>query len=62
MDKKILEEIQKGDFSDFNMLNGNQQIEIMKSWDQDMWIKFCMQNTVSEEEVFESILKLIGSE
>lgn len=42
MDKNILEEIQKGDFSNFNMLNGNQQIAIMKSWNQDMWIKFRM--------------------
>lgn len=59
MNNDILEEIQKGEFSNFNMLNENQQIEIMKSWNHDMWIKFRMQNTVSEEEVFDPILKLI---
>lgn len=61
IDKNILEEIQKGDFSNFNMLNENQQIEIMKKWDRNMWIKYCMQNTVSEEDVFEPIFKLIDT-
>ena len=62
MDKKILKEIQGDDFSNFNLLDEDQQIEIMKSWNQDMWIKYHMQNTVSEEDVFEPIFKLIDSD
>lgn len=62
MDTKISEEVKKGNFSNFNNLDEDDQIEIMKSWDKDMWIKFRMQNTVSEEDVFEPILKLIDSE
>lgn len=60
--RTIIEEIQKGDFSSFNHLNEEQQIEIMKSWNQDMWIKYRMQNTVSEAAVFEPVFKLIDSE
>lgn len=59
MSNKLFEEIPKGDFSNLNMLNENQQIEIMKKWKRNIWIKFRMQNTVSEEEVFDPILKLI---
>lgn len=55
----LYEEIKNGDFTNFNMLNENQQIEIMKNWNQKQWIKFRMQNTVSEEEVFEPIIKLM---
>ena len=60
--RKISEKIQGGDFSNFNLLDEDPQIEIMKSWNQDMWIKFRMQNTVSEEAVFEPIIKLIDSD
>lgn len=44
--KKIIEEIQHGDFSNFNKLSESQQIELMKTWDRSMWIKYRMQNTV----------------
>lgn len=61
MTNKIFEEVQKGDFSNFNRLNEKQQVEIMKNWNSVQWIKYRMQNTVSEEDVFNPILKLIES-
>ncbi len=62
MNNRILEEIQSGDFTNFNMLSENQQIEIMKKWDGQQWIRFRMQNTVSEKDVFDPILKLSDEE
>lgn len=62
MNNRIFEEIQNGDFSNFNRLNENQQVEIMKNWNRDQWIKFRMQNSVSEEDVFNPIIKLIESD
>ena len=59
IDNKLYYELQNGDFSNFNKLNENQQIDIMRNWDREMWIKYCMQNTVSEEEVFDPIFRLI---
>lgn len=59
--KKIIAEIQHSDFSNLNKLSESQQIELMKTWDRSMWIKYCMQNTITEEEVFEPIFKLIES-
>lgn len=59
--KKIIEEIQHGDFSNLNKLSESQQIELMKTWDRSRWIKYCMQNTITEEEVFKPIFKLIES-
>ena len=58
-DNKLCYELQNGDFSNFNKLNENQQIDIMRHWDRKMWINYCMQNTVSEEEVFDPIFRLI---
>ena len=60
IDNKLCYELQNGDFSNFNKLNENQQIDIMRHWNKEMWIKYCMQNTVSEEEVFDPIFRLIG--
>ncbi len=62
MNNRILEEIQSGDFTNFNMLSEIQQIEIMKNWDEQQWIRFRMQNTVSEKDVFDPILKLSDEE
>lgn len=62
MNNRIFEEVQNGNFSNFNKLNENQKIEIMKKWDRSMWIKFRMQNTVSEREVFDPIFDFIDSD
>lgn len=58
----LFEEISNGDFKNFNNLEEEQQIEVMKSWNQDMWIKYCMQNTVSEDDVFDPIMRLIDED
>lgn len=62
MDNKILEEISKGIFINFNKLDEEQQINLMKTWNQDIWIKYCMQNTVSENDVFDPIMNLIEAD
>lgn len=47
------------EFAYLNNLDEDKKIEIMKSWDRETWIRFRMQNTVSEQEVFDPIMKLI---
>lgn len=56
------EEFQSGDFSRFNLLTKDEQVTVMQKWSKDTWDKFRMQNTVSEEEVFEPIFKLIDND
>lgn len=55
----LLEEIENGDFSRFEKLSEPQQIKLMATWDESQWDKYCMQNTISEEECFGPILKQI---
>ena len=62
MNRKISEEIQGDDFSNFNLLDEDPQIEIMRSWNRRQRTNFRMQNTVSEEDVFAPIIKLIDNE
>lgn len=47
------------EFAYLDNLDEDQKIEIMKRWDRQTWIRFRMQNTVSEQEVFDPIMKLI---
>lgn len=49
-------------FSNFNLLEEEQQIDLMKNWDRNMWIKFRLQNTVSESDVFDPIFKMIDED
>lgn len=48
-----------GNFSQFNQLREDDKASIMKTWPRETWVDYCMQNSVSEEDVFEPILKLI---
>lgn len=50
---------QSEEFSFLDNLDEESKIEIMKNWDKSTWINFCMQNTVSEHDVFDPIFKLI---
>lgn len=50
---------QSKEFVYLNNLDEERKIEIMKNWDKATWIRFRMQNTVSEQEVFNPIMKLI---
>lgn len=56
------EEFQNGDFSRLALLTEEEQAAIMREWSKDTWVKYCMQNTVSEKEVFEPIFKLIDND
>lgn len=47
------------EFTYLDNLDENRKIEIMKGWDRETWIRFRMQNTVSEQEVYDPIMKLI---
>ena len=55
----LLEEIDRGDFTRFNNLDEIKQGEIMKSWNEDKLMKYYMQNTISERECFEPVIKII---
>lgn len=55
----LLEEIDKGDFKRFENLSEPQQNKIMKTWNRQQWIKYRMQNTISDEECFGPVLKHI---
>lgn len=52
-------ENQSKEFVYLDNLDEERKIEIMKNWDKSTWIKFLMQNTVSEHDVFDPIFKLI---
>ena len=55
----LLEEIENADFSRFEKLDESKQIKIMETWNEKQWIKYRMQNTISEEECFSPVLKHI---
>lgn len=63
MDKKLIkqinQEILKEDFVTFDSMTEQDRLEIMKSWNSKHWIKFRMRNTVTEDEVFDPIFKMI---
>ena len=60
--KLLLEEVSKGDFDRFEKLDNSKKLKIMETWNQRQWNKYCMQNTISEEECFEPVLKIIRGE
>lgn len=53
---------QNDEFSYLNNLKEEQRIEIMKAWDEATWIRFRMQDTVSEQDVFDPIIRLIEND
>lgn len=52
-------ENQSKEFVYIDSLDEESKIEIMKNWDKATGIRFRMQNTVSEHDVFDPIFKLI---
>lgn len=48
-----------GNFFQFNQLSEDDKASIMMTWPRETWVYYCMQNSVSEEDVFNPILKLI---
>ena len=63
MDTEKIKQINKAilieDFVTFDSLTEPERLEVMKSWQNKHWIKFKMRNTVTEEEVFDPIFKMI---
>lgn len=60
LDKRtIAEETSHGDFSRFDRLTEQERASIMQTWTKDTWDKFRMQNTITEEEVFDAVFKII---
>ena len=58
----LLEEIDRGDFQRFEKLDEPKKVKIMETWDDKQWIKYRMQNTISERECFEPVIKIIRGE
>ncbi len=48
------------DFNKFHQLNESEKIKLMSIWNQEQIMSYYMQNTISEEECFAPILKLIN--
>ena len=56
---QINESVKHGDFTEFNMLNEDEKIENMKSWTPQIWDSYYLQNTISEDDVFDAVYKII---
>lgn len=58
--KHINEAIMNGDFSSFDKLDEEMQVDIMNSWKEDMWIKYyTKEGTMTEQEFLNSMYKVI---
>lgn len=60
--KRINEAVKNGDFTEFDTLNENEKTESMKSWTQQMWDSYYLVDSISEEELFNEIYKIIDNE
>lgn len=58
----ITKEIKAGNFKNFDWLSEAEKVGLMTNWDRKMWVTFMLRNTVSEEEVFDPIFRLIEDE
>ena len=56
---QINEAVKHGDFTEFNRLNEDEQIENMKSWTKDMRIKYLSQNSITDDDLFNEIYNII---
>lgn len=57
--RKILKEDGSIDFKKFELLTESEQISYMERWTPQQKMEYLMQNTISEEECFAPIFKLI---
>lgn len=57
--REILKEDGSIDFKKFELLTESEQISYTKSWTPLQWKDYRMQNTISDEECFAPVLKLI---
>lgn len=59
MEKKFLKEDESIDFDKFNLLTESEQLSYMERWTLQRWLAYRLQNTISDEECFAPIFKLI---
>lgn len=59
--KSINEAVKHGDFTEFNRLNEDEKVENMKSWTKDMRIKYLSQNSITDDDLFNEIYKIIDN-
>lgn len=69
MENKIYQEIMSinkailsGEFSSFDCMTKNQQVDLMKTWTQEMWDNYHLRDTISENEVFDAVFKIIDGD
>lgn len=59
--KSINETVKHGDFTEFNRLNEDEKVENMKSWTKNMRIKYLSQNSITDDDLFNEIYKIIDN-
>lgn len=59
MNRKFIKKDGSINFDRFALLNESEQISYMENWTPQQWRAYRMQNTISEEECFGPVLKLI---
>lgn len=61
--KNINEAVMNGDFTEFDKLDDQKKIEIAKTWNAQMQIKYLSRTpSLSEEEVFDTLISKIKNE
>lgn len=59
MKKRIINEDGSINFESFNQLNEAEQISYMEKWTPEQKMEYLMQNTITEEECFGPVFRLI---
>ena len=57
--KSINEAVQNNDFSSFNQLNEDDQVEVMKTWTEEMWCNYYTKDSISEQDFLNAMYKII---
>lgn len=61
--KTINEAVKHSDFTEFDKLGDDQKIEIAKTWNEEMQVKYLSREpSLSEEDVFDTLIAKIKSE
>lgn len=59
--RSINEAVKNGDFTEFDKLSASEKIGVAKNWTHEIRIKYLSRNSVSEEELFNEIYKIIDN-
>ena len=55
----INEAVLNNDFSSFNQLNEDDQVEVMKTWTEEMWCNYYTKDEVSLDDTFNELYKIV---